>query len=671
MDASRLILGRRWRWLTAIVLLVLVASPSARADRLGISLFSSPTSADLAVPEYELDFFFTHDAEPPPDYGPETVYVFAHGPPPACGPQATECSLVVTRDGATIASGPFQQVEGAPQAEARLSVVNTLEPGDIATLMKQGAAIVSMPYDGNPSVTEPACGTNAYSGTADPGARLTAGRDDEGTAEEGTVTQTAGTYSTKFAKAGSGHSIDTVTSYSEAQSTPGVITVESDYIGGECDASPTPQPPAPTCSARGEAGTYPNCHLAFCEGSEPTASPANYQAKVESRLAAALSAKPGGAPIARWNLLHQSFGTGSWHFRWKGDGSFTIIPPSLSEVTFEYSVTDSRGCTSGATKITINGPVASFASVEPATQATPIYEALGDSFSSGEGNPSFLPGTDTKSDQCHRSSAAYGSREYYQNLLPKIPTLHFLFVACSGAVIDNIRDVDSKVQYPHGLPIDRQVQITQVDKYQLDPSQYVRYISLTAGGNNANFPGILEYCILTHLSGPSPCLNKAKQLDEYDPSTGTYGVLNTLHVELRSLYQRLLEAAPDADIFVLDYPRLFNTGDGIDGCLINPQARSKLDELESKVDATIKSAATSSLPGGSRLHFVELNSGSSEFNEHNLCRPVQNQNRPWINGLKVPTVYTAHPDGRGHAWMERQLDAVMKNYLPAGHLPVH
>ena len=273
------------------------------------------------------------------------------------------------------------------------------------------------------------------------------------------------------------------------------------------------------------------------------------------------------------------------------------------------------------------------------------------------------------SDDCHRSTKAYGYQQWKDNLLPKIKDIHLVFAACSGAVIANLL---STGQYPTGLAIDTQPQVTQVDKYQLDPKKYVRYISLTAGGNNANFGSILEHCIESWLPVPHPasrCLNYAKKVDNYDSRTGKYEAFAAIESQLEALYQRLLDDAPDADIFVLDYPRLFNTGDPVDGCLINPQARKTLDQLEAQLNGDIKAAATADLRGGNRLHFVELDSEHSAFNDHNLCRPVTNQNTTWINGLETKdpaspvAKYTAHPDQRGHNWIESQLDAMMKKYL--------
>ncbi|MDQ3154030.1 MAG: hypothetical protein M3R63_20705 [Actinomycetota bacterium] len=69
----------------------------------------------------------------------------------------------------------------------------------------------------------------------------------------------------------------------------------------------------------------------------------------------------------------------------------------------------------------------------PAEPPPAKYVAMGDSFSSGEGNAPFEAGTDTSSNTCHRSPLAYP--RLLQNDLNLGSTA---FVACSGAVSDYI-----------------------------------------------------------------------------------------------------------------------------------------------------------------------------------------------------------------------------------------
>ena len=62
--------------------------------------------------------------------------------------------------------------------------------------------------------------------------------------------------------------------------------------------------------------------------------------------------------------------------------------------------------------------------------------ALGDSYSSGEGNPPYEAGTDTPSNMCHRSNTAS-----YASFIGAFNS-PFKSVACSGAITDNLYNTD-------------------------------------------------------------------------------------------------------------------------------------------------------------------------------------------------------------------------------------
>lgn len=122
------------------------------------------------------------------------------------------------------------------------------------------------------------------------------------------------------------------------------------------------------------------------------------------------------------------------------------------------------------------------------TLYTPVvkYVAMGDSFSSGEGNPPFEAGTDEGGvNECHRSDRAYprliaGS----SNGIPSLSLTDFR--ACSGAVTSNIWDI---AQVNEGI---------QVDSFPDDGFNF-RCIYMQDGGSNwAEAQGIRN--ILTMLN---------------------------------------------------------------------------------------------------------------------------------------------------------------------------
>lgn len=109
--------------------------------------------------------------------------------------------------------------------------------------------------------------------------------------------------------------------------------------------------------------------------------------------------------------------------------------------------------------------------VNTAAPATVMnYVALGDSYSSGEGNPPFLPGTDGSHDYCHRSAAAY------PNILAERYGLDLHFYACSGAGTINI------------LLNKLDTEIPQIKRPALKPGDAL--VTLTIGGT---MPAFLAY----------------------------------------------------------------------------------------------------------------------------------------------------------------------------------
>ena len=118
------------------------------------------------------------------------------------------------------------------------------------------------------------------------------------------------------------------------------------------------------------------------------------------------------------------------------------------------------------------------ACVNADTVSASSYMALGDSYSSGEGNPPYEPGTDDegKPDLCHRSMAAYGP------LLDQALNLGgMMFKACSGAVTNDVFDASG----------DNPTEPPQLS--WLRP--YTKTVTLTLGGNDAGFPWVLEHCV--------------------------------------------------------------------------------------------------------------------------------------------------------------------------------
>ena len=107
------------------------------------------------------------------------------------------------------------------------------------------------------------------------------------------------------------------------------------------------------------------------------------------------------------------------------------------------------------------------------------YVALGDSYSSGEGNPPFFAGTDGPSDYCHRSPQAYS--EVLGAHIGSAP----LFYACSGAVTSDFLTTSDGTEPP------------QLTRPGVDSTADL--LTMTIGGNDAGFSSVLKACISQKL----------------------------------------------------------------------------------------------------------------------------------------------------------------------------
>lgn len=166
---------------------------------------------------------------------------------------------------------------------------------------------------------------------------------------------------------------------------------------------------------------------------------------------------------------------------------------------------------------------------QPASAAQgDLIVALGDSFSSGEGAPKFEQDANGRTHRCHRSSKAWPA------LLAERKDASFVSFACSGA-----RTTDVVGNKPQGLPsqIGRLAELDSVD-----------LVTLTVGGNDLGFKGVLINCGTAFTRCDRRYGEGPRDLSE---------AIGDLEPKLRSVYRRVRDAAPGADLLVLGYPRLF------------------------------------------------------------------------------------------------------------------
>jgi lysophospholipase L1-like esterase len=242
--------------------------------------------------------------------------------------------------------------------------------------------------------------------------------------------------------------------------------------------------------------------------------------------------------------------------------------------------------------------------------------ALGDSYSSGEGNPLFEPGTANAHDSCHRSRHAAWPKLLAGDF--RLPVVSF---ACSGAVASEIVQDDPDEDEPER-------QVAQIARLAgRSPS----LVTLSVGGNDAGFGRVLATCIKR-----SDCRKTFMKggVDTIDRD------IDHLARRLPGIYAEVLAATPSARLVVVDYPRIFSRNRRKINCaaLINaltPREAAYLNRKAAHLDAVIRRAAV-----GPRITFVDV---ADAFAGHEIsCRPGG-----WVHRLRVIRAFSFHPKPRG------------------------
>ena len=285
------------------------------------------------------------------------------------------------------------------------------------------------------------------------------------------------------------------------------------------------------------------------------------------------------------------------------------------------------------------------------------YVALGDSYSSGEGNPPFLPGTDGGGDFCHRSPLAYSE------VLGAQIGLSPLFYACSGAVTSDITSTFHQGEPP------------QITRPGVDTTASL--VTMTIGGNDAGFADVLKTCIEQKIKadlfnaaigpvavwlgfGKDPnCSHSSSFTSSVDAQIGNvFWPVKTTELQLLSAVDPV-----NTSVIVADYPRVFPSSSSDQGCfqlslLFTKDDMNWMNSEGDHLDAVLQQAA-----GEAGVNFVDVR---GLFSGHEVCGP----SGAWINGISIasggggsctlsiaghcvipglPIVGSFHPNASGHA----------------------
>ena len=261
----------------------------------------------------------------------------------------------------------------------------------------------------------------------------------------------------------------------------------------------------------------------------------------------------------------------------------------------------------------------------------PTYVALGDSYSSGEGAPPYKAGTDTESNECHRSEVAWNSVSPGGDAIAALPgfLMHHRSAACSGAETPHLQGPNKK----NG----------EASQFKHPALPKADMVTLTIGGNDAYFEKIITLCLFetdcrsVFLEQTVLTLERVVELS----------ITNLRNGKLKNLYKELKEKAPDAAIFVAGYPRVVDNkcptspvGYGLENDEI-----TWINEIHEKLESAMKCSADEA-----GVHFASV---WKSFKGHEACGK---RGQDWINDIEsgllswppsLASRESFHPNRRG------------------------
>ncbi len=251
----------------------------------------------------------------------------------------------------------------------------------------------------------------------------------------------------------------------------------------------------------------------------------------------------------------------------------------------------SRVILTTAVAVTTAGLVTAVSVLPAAGAASSVgYVALGDSYSSGLGAGSYI----SSSGSCDRSTNAYPEQWAAAN-----SPASFVSVACAGATTSDV--IGS--------------QVTAL-------SAATTLVSITIGGNDAGFSGVMQTCV---LKSTSSCLSAV--------ATAKSVVTSQLPASLASTLHAIRQHAPSARIVVLGYPDLYDLSKSGTCIGLSTQDRTALNSGAEALDSALLMAVKTAADPG--IVYADVR---GQFATHEICDSGR-----WLPSVALLAISSSHP----------------------------
>lgn len=321
-----------------------------------------------------------------------------------------------------------------------------------------------------------------------------------------------------------------------------------------------------------------------------------------------------------------------------------------------------------------------------------VVVSLGDSYSSGEGIEPFYGQDKSLKNKvkdlnwlAHRSAKSWpglleipgisGTMKDYWSESTDSTACKWYFAASSGAKTKHITTEEQKKEYDKKRAFSSAVKGTTYLPKQLDIFNQIEgsvdYVTLTIGGNDVDFSGIITDCVTgsTYLKKvPYVGSKLEKKLNTL------WENFDEVEANLKNTYTAISnEAGIQAKIIVAGYPKLLNS-DG-KGALISKEEATIVNENVSRFNDKIESIIEELKDTGINIYFVDVEAEFDKDGGHQAY-----SKNAWINkvilgsrseDLKtfgVASAYSIHPNAKGAEAYARCVNAKIAELEKYGQL---
>ena len=295
---------------------------------------------------------------------------------------------------------------------------------------------------------------------------------------------------------------------------------------------------------------------------------------------------------------------------------------------------------------------------------SPIIVSLGDSYSSGEGIEPFYGQFDEDIAQKINNPdwIAHRSQKAWPGML-KLPSIkgrmsdhrdqNWFFCAASGATTEHILNDYHKPynkdngKYKGSYPLPQ-----QRSAFDNLKGKHTKYVTLTLGGNDADFEGIITTAVFSNSY-----LNPNGLSDKFNHTWQEFFRNNGIRDNLYHAYRNIAEkAGSQAHIIVAGYPKLIDpAGSPPRGEIINKKEAALINENVTKFNQAIQSIVNTCQGEGMQISFVSV---EEAFEGHGVY-----SKDPYIKDIHlgsssedcednlIASKYSMHPNEKGaHAY---------------------